>query len=65
MFLVAFTVNAGMSVVDLQVYSPPWDVLSGLNERVRMVVEPVVFRVPTVMLLSLVTTAVPLLEYSH
>ena len=59
-----FTVDAGVSVVDRQVYCPLWDVLRGLNERVRVVVESVVLGVPTVMLLPLVT-AVPLLEYSH
>ena len=42
MFLVAFTVDAGESIVDRQVYCPPWDVLRGLNERVRVVVELVV-----------------------
>ena len=41
-FFVAFAVDAGVSVVDWQVYSPPWDVCSELNERVRVVVEPVV-----------------------
>ena len=41
-FLVAFTVDGGVSVVDWQVYCPPWDVCRGLNERVRVVVEPVV-----------------------
>ena len=40
-FLVAFTVDGGVSVVDWQVYCPPWDVRRGLNERVRVVVEPV------------------------
>ena len=39
---VAFTVDAGVSIVDWQVYSPPCDVCRGLNERVRVVVEPVV-----------------------
>ena len=42
MFLVAITVDAGESIVDWQVYSPPWDVLRGLKESVRVVVEPVV-----------------------
>ena len=60
----AFTVDAGESIVDWQVYSPPWDVYRGLNERVRLVVELLFLGVPTVMLLSLVT-AVLLLEYSH
>ena len=60
----AFTVDAGESIVDWQVYSPLWDVLRGLKERVRVVLEPVVLSVPTVMPLPLVT-AVPLLEYSH
>ena len=64
-FLVAFTVDGGVSIFDWQVYCPPWDVLRGLNERVRIVVELVVFSVSTVMSLPLVTTAVPLLEYSH
>ena len=42
-FLVAFTVDGGVLVVDWQVYCLPWDVTRGLNERVRMVVfEPVV-----------------------
>ena len=41
-FLVAVTVDGGVSVVDWQAYCPPWDVCRGLNERVRMVVEPVV-----------------------
>ena len=63
-FLVAFTVDAGVSIVDWQVYSPPCDVCRGLNERVRVVLEPVVLSVPTVMPLPLVTS-VPLLEYSH
>ena len=64
-FLVAVTVDAGVSVVDWQVYCPPWDVCRGLNERVRrVVVEPVVLGVPTVMPLSLVTLE-SLLEYSH
>ena len=63
-FLVANTVDAGVSVIDWQVYCPPWDVCRGLNERVRVVLEPVVLSVPTVMALPLVTV-VPLLEYSH
>ena len=63
-FLVAFTVDAGAPIIDWQVYCPPCDVCRGLKERVRVVVEPVVLGVPTVMLLSLVT-AVPLLEYSQ
>ena len=63
-FLVAVTVDAGVPIVDWQVYCPPWDVRRGLNERVRVVIEPVVFGVPTVMPLSLVTLE-PLLEYSH
>ena len=63
-FLVAVTVDGGVSVVDWQVYCPPCDVCRGLNERVRVVVEPVVLRVPTVMSLPLVTLE-PLLEYSH
>ena len=62
--VVAFPVDGGVSVVDWQVYCPPWDVCRGLNERVRVVVEPVVLCVPTVMLLSLITLE-PLLEYSH
>ena len=41
-FLVAFTVDGGVAVVDWQVYCPPLDVCRGLNERVRMVVESVV-----------------------
>ena len=40
-FLVAVTVDAGVSIVDWQVYCPPWDVCRGLNERMRVVVEPV------------------------
>ena len=63
-FLVAVTVDAGVSVVEWQVYCPPCDVCRGLNERMRVVVEPVVLRVSTVMSLSLVTLE-PLLEYSH
>ena len=63
-FLVAVTVVGGVSVVDWQVYCPPWDVCRRLNERVRVVVEPVVLGVPTVMPLPLVTLE-PLLEYSH
>ena len=39
-FVVAVTVDEGMSIVDWQVYCPPWDVCRGLDERVRMVVEP-------------------------
>ena len=39
-FLVAVTVDEGVAVVDRQVYCPPWDVCRGLNEIVRMVVEP-------------------------
>ena len=62
-FLVAVTVDEGVSVVDWQVYCPPWDVYRGLNERVRMVVEPAVLWVPTVMSLSLVTAVS--FEYSH
>ena len=42
-FLVAVTVDAGVSIVDWQVYCPPLDVCRGLNERVRVVVELVVF----------------------
>ena len=42
MFLLAFTVDGGVPIVDWQVYSPPCDVCRGLNERVRVVVEPVV-----------------------
>ena len=60
----AFTVDGGVSVVDWQVYCPPWDVCRGLKERVRVVVEPVFLSINTVMLLPLVT-AVLLLEYSH
>ena len=60
----AVTVDGGVLVIDRQVYCPPWDVCRGLNERVRMVVEPVILSVPTVMLL-LLFTAVSLLEYSH
>ena len=60
----AVTVDGGVLIVDWQVYCPPWDVCRGLNERVRVVVEPVVLSVHTVMLLPLVT-AVPLLENSH
>ena len=41
-FLVAFTVDEGVSIVDRQVYCRPWDVCRGLNERVRVVVESVV-----------------------
>ena len=37
MFLVAITVDGGVSVVDWQVYCPPCDVCRGLNERVRVV----------------------------
>ena len=58
------TGDAGVSTVDWQMYCPPYDVCRGLNERVRVVVEPVVLSVPSVMALPLVT-AVPLLEYSH
>ena len=39
---VAVTVDGGESIVDWQVYSPPWNVCRGLNERVRVVLEPVV-----------------------
>ena len=63
-FLVAFTVDGGVSIFDWQVYCPPWDVCRGLNERVRVLVEWVVLWVPTVMPLPLVTSE-PLLEYSH
>ena len=63
-FLVAFTVDGGVSIFDWQVYCSPWDVCRGLNERVRIVVELVVFSVSTVMLPLLVTSE-PLLEYSH
>ena len=63
-FLVAFTVDGGVLVIDQQVYCPPWDVCRGLNERVRMVVELVVLFVHTVISLPLVT-AVSVLEYSH
>ena len=42
MFLFAVTVDGGVPVVDWQVYCPPCDVCRGLNERVRVVVEPVV-----------------------
>ena len=63
-FLMAVTVDAGVSIVDWQVYCPPCDVCRGLNERVRVVIEPVVLSINTVMLLLLVTS-VPLLEYSH
>ena len=41
-FLVAVTVDAGVSIFDWQVYCPPWDVLKGSNERVRVVIELVV-----------------------
>ena len=63
-FFMTVTVDAGASIVDWQMYCPPYDVCRGLNERVRVVVESVVLSVPTVMSLPLVT-AVPLLEYSH
>ena len=59
-----FTVDGGVPIVDWQVYSLPCDVLRGLNERVRVVVELVVLSVSTVMLLPLIT-AVSLLEYSQ
>ena len=42
MFLVAVTVDGGESIVDWQMYCPPCDVCRGLNERVRVVLEPVV-----------------------
>ena len=41
-FLMTVTVDAGVSIVDWQMYCPPYDMCRKLNERVRVVVEPVV-----------------------
>ena len=41
-FLVAFTVEAGVPIIDWQMYCPPCDVCRVLKERVRVVVETVV-----------------------
>ena len=43
---------AGMLILALQVYLPPWEVSSGLKVRVRVVFVPMVIGGPTVMSLS-------------